>query len=251
MGFLLVLAPEHPAVSEALYFFDRLAQAGLTLDAFVANRVLPAPPLADLAELRAHLQAQPQLRSWPTPEREAAIDLFGGAAGYLARTARSQRRELDRLAERAPRVPVLDPALRPRSLQPVRATRDRRAARGLGQSSSGARLGRRALSRSQRQTKQLFFQSEHRSRLPGALVVVAEEVAEAVHRQAFQLGPELASGRPSPRGLDRDDDVAELDADARGVVLTGQHLQVKAQHVGGPVVLAVLAIEAAGSPGRR
>ena len=107
-GFLLVLAPENPAVSEALYFFDRLSRAGLTLDAFVANRVLPAPPLADLAELRAHLQAQPQLRSWPTPEREAAIDLFGGAAAYLARTARSQRRELDRLAERAPRVPVLE-----------------------------------------------------------------------------------------------------------------------------------------------
>jgi anion-transporting ArsA/GET3 family ATPase len=107
VGFLLVLAPEHPAVSEALYFFDRLSRAGLALDAFVANRVLPAPALADLAELRFHLQKQPQLRHWPSEEREAAIDLFGGAAAYLARTARSQRRELDRLADKAPQVPVL------------------------------------------------------------------------------------------------------------------------------------------------
>ncbi len=106
-GFLLVLAPELPAVNEALYFFERLTEAGLSLDAFVANRVLPAPGLADLQEVRGHLDAQPALRAWPGEQRASAADVLSQAALYLSRTARAQRREIERLAERAPAIPIL------------------------------------------------------------------------------------------------------------------------------------------------
>ncbi len=127
-GFLLVLAPELPAVNEALYFFERLTQAGLTLDAFVANRLLPAPGLSELEEVRTQLEAQPQLQGWPASQRQTASALLGNAADYLARSARSQRRELDRLAERAPRIPILQVPLlahEASSLSALRAIGDR------------------------------------------------------------------------------------------------------------------------------
>jgi anion-transporting ArsA/GET3 family ATPase len=130
VGFLLVLAPELPAVNEALYFFERLRQAGLTLDAFVANRVLPAPGLAELAEVEAQVEAQPQLSGWPASERQAAVALLGEAADYLARSARAQRAELDRLAARAPGIPVLQVPLlahEASSLGALRAIGDRLA----------------------------------------------------------------------------------------------------------------------------
>jgi anion-transporting ArsA/GET3 family ATPase len=127
-GFLLVLAPELPAVNEALYFFERLSQAGLSLDAFVANRVLPPPGLADAQDLRAQLDAQPALRSWPPEQRASAADLLGQAAHYLSRTARAQRRELERLAGRAPAIPILEVPLlahEASSLPALRAIGDR------------------------------------------------------------------------------------------------------------------------------
>jgi anion-transporting ArsA/GET3 family ATPase len=130
VGFLLVLAPELPAVNEALYFVERLGQAGLTLDAFVANRMLPAPGLTQPGDLRGPLDAQPALRAWPASERESAIDLLAAAAGYLAKTAHAQRRELDRLAQRAPTVPILQIPLlahEPSSLPALRAIGDRLA----------------------------------------------------------------------------------------------------------------------------
>ncbi len=61
VGFLLVLAPELPAVDEALYFHSRLRSAGFTLDAFVANRVLPAPGLAATEAIRRELAQVPGL----------------------------------------------------------------------------------------------------------------------------------------------------------------------------------------------
>ena len=48
-AFLLVLAPEVAAVDEALYFHERLREAGIGLGGFVANRVHPAPGLDDAA----------------------------------------------------------------------------------------------------------------------------------------------------------------------------------------------------------
>ncbi len=51
VGFLLVLAPEVPAVNEALYFHARLREAGIPLGAFVANRVHLPPGDDDAAAI--------------------------------------------------------------------------------------------------------------------------------------------------------------------------------------------------------
>ena len=59
VGFLLVLAPELPAVEEALYFHRRLRAGGFSLDAFVANRVLPAPGLVGSDSIRRELGLLP------------------------------------------------------------------------------------------------------------------------------------------------------------------------------------------------
>jgi anion-transporting ArsA/GET3 family ATPase len=113
VGFLLVLAAEQPAVNEALYFHQRLREAGLTLDAFVANRVLPRPGLTDEAALRAHLAAQPALQGWPAAERDQAGRALADAARYLAAAAESQRAQLARLRAREGRLPLLTVPLLP------------------------------------------------------------------------------------------------------------------------------------------
>ncbi len=91
-AFLLVLAPEVAAVNEALYFASRLRAAGLPLNGFVANRVLPAPGLTEAHELRARL---PQAS-------DAAIRELTATAEYLQRLSEAQRREIARLAHDAP-----------------------------------------------------------------------------------------------------------------------------------------------------
>ena len=90
-GFLLVLAPELPAVDEALYFHSRLRSAGFTLDAFVANRVLPSPGLVATEALRRELSALPGLAAWPPDQLEAALRGLGDTAAFLARTAEAQQ----------------------------------------------------------------------------------------------------------------------------------------------------------------
>jgi anion-transporting ArsA/GET3 family ATPase len=107
VGFLLVLTAEQPAVNEALYFHERLAQAGLTLDAFVANRVLPRPGLTDEAALAAQLAAQPALQTWSAVERDEAGRALAAAAHYLSAAAESQRAQLARLRARAGGVPLV------------------------------------------------------------------------------------------------------------------------------------------------
>ena len=106
VAFLLVLAPELPAVDEAVYFAGRLRAAGVPLAAFVANRVHPRPGLIDADEIAAHLRARPEIGGLP----EADVDL---AAERLARTAlefqqltAGERRELSRLQAEAPGIPV-------------------------------------------------------------------------------------------------------------------------------------------------
>jgi anion-transporting ArsA/GET3 family ATPase len=113
VAFLLVLVPAVAAVDEALYFHDRLREAGIPLGGFVANRVQPRPGLADAGELAAALAAA---RAFAGIDR----DVLGDAAGRLAPIAaahsalyRSERRELGRLTARAPgvaltEVPLLD-----------------------------------------------------------------------------------------------------------------------------------------------
>jgi anion-transporting ArsA/GET3 family ATPase len=129
VGFLLVMAPELPAVDEALFFVERLRAGGLRLEAFVANRVLPAPGLEDEVAVQAQLAAAP-LPGWSAAEREAAGHELAAAAAYLARAAHSQRQQLGRLQARAPGVPIVElPLLASEATSPaaLRAMGDRLA----------------------------------------------------------------------------------------------------------------------------
>jgi anion-transporting ArsA/GET3 family ATPase len=111
-GFLLVLAPELPAVNEALVFYERLKQAGLRLDAFVANRVLPAPGLEALGMVEA-LGQTPRFSSWSANEKAAVEAAFLPTVAYLQRAAEAQARELERLQGRAHGVPIVTLPLLP------------------------------------------------------------------------------------------------------------------------------------------
>ncbi|HEY0715701.1 MAG TPA: ArsA-related P-loop ATPase [Polyangia bacterium] len=104
-GFLLVLAPELPAVNEALTFFERLNTAGLRLDGFVANRVL-APPGLDAGAISERLGQQPDFARWTADERASTTQALSVSIDFLTRAARAQQRELDRLRGRAPHVPL-------------------------------------------------------------------------------------------------------------------------------------------------
>jgi anion-transporting ArsA/GET3 family ATPase len=108
VAFLLVLAPEVAAVDEAMYFHGRLREAAIPLGGFVANRVHPAPGLADAAALGAALRAQPATRGVP----DAALVDVAARLAELARGAQtlhaSERRELARLASSAPGIPVTE-----------------------------------------------------------------------------------------------------------------------------------------------
>ena len=112
-AFLLVLVPAVAAVDEALYFHGRLRDAGVPLGGFIANRVQPAPGLAEADRLGAALRASPTFADLPP----TAVDEASGRLAALARAfgalAEGERREIDRLAARAPgtaitRVPLLD-----------------------------------------------------------------------------------------------------------------------------------------------
>ena len=123
-AFLLVLVPAVAAVDEALYFHARLQEAAIPLGGFIANRVHPAPGLVDADALAAALRAQPALAGLPG-------DTIGDAAARLAPMARataalhaSERRELARLASRAPGVAHhRGPSARSRRGQPGGAAR--------------------------------------------------------------------------------------------------------------------------------
>jgi anion-transporting ArsA/GET3 family ATPase len=106
VGFLLVLAPELPAIDEALTFFERLSSAGLRLDGFIANRVLPAPALRG-PPMHQELESLPKLASFRPHEQTAAITALDAAVDFLAQAAEAQLRELQRLGERAPGVPII------------------------------------------------------------------------------------------------------------------------------------------------
>ena len=108
VGFLLVLAPEVPAVNEALYFHSRLREAGIPLGAFIANRVHIAPGLDDAAAIAQHLRAQPALAAMAASYIDDAARRLADAARDFGRLSASERRELDRLAREAPGVPVTE-----------------------------------------------------------------------------------------------------------------------------------------------
>jgi anion-transporting ArsA/GET3 family ATPase len=112
-AFLLVLVPAVAAVDEALYFHGRLRDAGVPLSAFIANRVQPAPGLTEAGALTTALRAVPAFAELSDAAlAEAAARLVPLAATFAARY-KGERREIGRLAERAPgtqitQIPLLD-----------------------------------------------------------------------------------------------------------------------------------------------
>jgi hypothetical protein len=79
--------------------------------------------------------------------------------------------------------------------------------------------------------------------LAGAVVVVAKQVAEPVHGEAFKFAVQVATACAAAGGLHRNHDVAEKDPIARWIGFAFELLHVKAQHVGGAIETAELAIE--------
>ncbi len=108
VGFLLVLAPEVPAVNEALYFHARLREAGIPLGAFVANRVHLPPGDDDAAAIARRLRAQPSVAALGEAALLAAAQALAASAHDLRVLRVSERRELDRLTREAPGVPLTE-----------------------------------------------------------------------------------------------------------------------------------------------
>lgn len=113
VSFLLVLAPELPAVDEALYFHHRLRDAAIPLGGFIANRVHAPPGLTKADVLAQRLLAQPALSGLPAASVEAAAGRLASQARQGQRLWESERHELGRLAHSAPgvaitEVPLLD-----------------------------------------------------------------------------------------------------------------------------------------------
>ena len=108
VGFLLVLAPEVPAVNEALYFHARLREAGIPLGGFVANRVHLPPGDDDATSIAARLRAQPAAGALGENALSAAARTLAAAAHDLRLLCASERRELDRLVREAPGVPMTE-----------------------------------------------------------------------------------------------------------------------------------------------
>jgi anion-transporting ArsA/GET3 family ATPase len=108
VGFVLVLAPEVPAVNEALYFHARLREAGIPLGAFVANRVHQLPGDDDAAAIARRLRAQPAVAALGEGALLAAAQTLAASAHDLRLLCASERRELDRLTRDAPGVPLTE-----------------------------------------------------------------------------------------------------------------------------------------------
>jgi len=102
VGFLLVLSPDVPAVSEALYFSSRLRAAHIPLCGFIANRVLTAPGAVSELELRRKLTAT----GLPAETLDTAAHELAQISAYLERLANAQRREIERLAHDAPGIDI-------------------------------------------------------------------------------------------------------------------------------------------------
>ena len=103
VGFLLVLSPDVPAVSEALYFSSRLHAAHIPLCGFIANRVLTPPGLVDEAAVRSKLLRLPGL---PAAGVNVAAHELAQVGAYLERLARAQKREIERLHHDAPGIDI-------------------------------------------------------------------------------------------------------------------------------------------------
>jgi anion-transporting ArsA/GET3 family ATPase len=108
VGFLLVLVPEVAAIDEGLFFHERLRAAGIGLRGFVANRVHAAPGLDETAAIASALRAEPGAAGLPAATIDDAAARLAPVARAFGALAASERRELGRLAERAPGVPITE-----------------------------------------------------------------------------------------------------------------------------------------------
>jgi anion-transporting ArsA/GET3 family ATPase len=122
-AFLLVLAPEVPAVDEALFLAGRLREAAVPLAAFVANRVHERPGLVDVDEIAARFFARPELAGLSRADVDTAAERVARSALDLRKLCDGERRELDRLAERAPGVPIWEVPLLDRDVGSLAALR--------------------------------------------------------------------------------------------------------------------------------
>jgi len=102
VAFFLVLAPETPAVDEALAFERQLRAAGVPVAGFIANRVQPRPGLVDVDALNARLGRLPALARFSPAAIEKTAERLARTALDLGAVAESERRELGRLAREAP-----------------------------------------------------------------------------------------------------------------------------------------------------
>jgi len=113
VAFLLVLAPEAPAVDEALYFEQRLRASGIRLSAFLVNRVHGRPGLSDVDEVAAHLRARPELRALSDLDIERIAAPLARTALESQQLCDGEDREIERLRSASPgttlfRVPLLE-----------------------------------------------------------------------------------------------------------------------------------------------
>lgn len=121
VAFLLVLAPTAPAVDEALYFEQRLREAGVPLAAFVANRVHDRPGVTDVDEIVARLRAQPELAALSDDDLERAATPVARTALEIAQLCDGERRELVRLRAAARAIALLEVPLLDRDVATLAA----------------------------------------------------------------------------------------------------------------------------------
>ncbi len=106
-AFLLVLVPAVAAVDEALYFHGRLREAGVPLQAFIANRVQPAPGITEAGALSVALRASASFADLSDAVIAEAVVRLAPLARTFAALHEGERRELARLAARAPGTHVI------------------------------------------------------------------------------------------------------------------------------------------------
>jgi anion-transporting ArsA/GET3 family ATPase len=111
-AFLLVAAPARPSLEEALFFHERLRDAGMPFVAFIVNRVHPDPAAARGARTGPPVKLDKDLK-------RRLIEVFQDQQAL----ARAERRHIHVLAERA-RAPVVLVAERETDVHDLRGLRE-------------------------------------------------------------------------------------------------------------------------------
>jgi anion-transporting ArsA/GET3 family ATPase len=106
VGFVLVLTAEVAAVNEALFFAEKLREAGNGLCAFIVNRALPPIHASSEHRLLEELAGLSGFGALTPDERQDAARVLSSLSDYLSRIAVSQQNELSRLRARAGKIPI-------------------------------------------------------------------------------------------------------------------------------------------------